>query len=353
MVTREILDRTMREKAASAGADIRECSFVSHEAQPDGSLRVKLRYRDGREEYENYDYVVGADGAGSQIAKSCGRIPVKHASAIQERLMLPDDAMEYYAHTAELYLGDDVFRPTFTAGSFPRATTSRSAPAAQTQKMPRNPHAFLEGASRHGGNKLRGARPDPLGGIRCLCSATKQARLRQNTMLVGDAGGWLRTRRVKRSYPRWRRDAWPRSTHSVLHATDHRSAAFTRTPEDLGRRKYGGDGVPTFSNFSIKRRSTYELQARVLRRHVRDARRPATTFDNYLFKEMAKMAPWRRDICAWRSRPQPARHRRLDAPAPAHRPSAAQIHCQRATPRGPAARSPRRPAADDTAVLAT
>ena len=120
MVTREVLDRTMREKATEAGADLREASFVSHEQQPDGTIRAKMRYRDGREEFENYDFLIGADGAGSLVAKSCGRKPVKHASAIQERLALPDDAMEYYKNTAELYLGDDI-SPDFYGWVFPKS----------------------------------------------------------------------------------------------------------------------------------------------------------------------------------------------------------------------------------------
>ena len=119
----------MREKAATAGADIRECSFVSHEAQPDGTLRVKLRYRDGREEYQNFDYVVGADGAGSQVAKSCGRVPVKHALAIQERLMLPTTPWNI-TRTPPNSISATTSRPTFTAGCFPRAIASRSELAA-------------------------------------------------------------------------------------------------------------------------------------------------------------------------------------------------------------------------------
>ena len=85
MLTREVLDRTLRAKAQDAGAELREAAFVSQEVQSDGKIRVKIRYRDEREEYLNCDALIGADGAGSAVAKSVGRPAVKHASAIQER----------------------------------------------------------------------------------------------------------------------------------------------------------------------------------------------------------------------------------------------------------------------------
>jgi geranylgeranyl reductase len=72
MVTREVLDRTMREKATKAGAELREASFVSHEETANG-VRVKLRYRDGREEIENFDYLIGADGADEISGGPLGR----------------------------------------------------------------------------------------------------------------------------------------------------------------------------------------------------------------------------------------------------------------------------------------
>ena len=70
MLTREVLDRTMRDKAQHVGADLREATFVSQESLSDGRLRVKLRYRSGREEYLTCDALIGADGAGSAVAKA-------------------------------------------------------------------------------------------------------------------------------------------------------------------------------------------------------------------------------------------------------------------------------------------
>ncbi len=187
MVTREVLDRAMREKATATGAELREASFVSHEETSDG-VRVKLRYRDGREEYENYDYLIGADGAGSAVAKSSGRVPVKHASAIQERLMLPDDAMEYYQSTAELYLGDDI-SPDFYGWVFPKSDHVAVGTGCRPEHANKS-YQFLEGVKARAGNKLRGARRILLEGHPLPMERYKKL-VYGRTMLVGDAGGMV------------------------------------------------------------------------------------------------------------------------------------------------------------------
>jgi geranylgeranyl reductase len=187
MVTREVLDRTMREKATKAGAELREASFVSHEETANG-VRVKLRYRDGREEIENFDYLIGADGAGSAVARSAGRAPTKHASAIQERLMLPDDAMEYYLETAELYLGDDI-SPDFYGWVFPKSDHVAVGTGCRPQHANKS-YAFLEGVKARAGDKLRGARRILLEGHPLPMERYKKL-VYGRTMLVGDAGGMV------------------------------------------------------------------------------------------------------------------------------------------------------------------
>jgi geranylgeranyl reductase len=273
----------MREKAATAGADIRECSFVSHEAQPDGTLRVKLRYRDGREEYQNFDYVVGADGAGSQVAKSCGRVPVKHASAIQERLMLPDDAMEYYANTAELYLGDDI-SPDFYGWVFPKSDRVAVGTGCKPEHANRS-YAFLEGVKARAGNKLRGSRRILLEGHPLPMQRYKRL-VYGNTMLVGDAGGMVAHTSGEGIY--FAMASGRRAAQTlVLHATDHRSP-LTRY-EKIWQKKYGA--MFDFLEFLEKASytSNFKREFFVDMCATRDVQQ--LTFDSYLFKEMAKMAP--------------------------------------------------------------
>ena len=282
MVTREVLDRTMRERAANAGADLREASFVSHEQLADG-VRVKLHYRDGREELVNYDYVIGADGAGSAVAKSCGRAPQRHASAIQERLALPDDAMAYYENTAELYLGDDI-SPDFYGWVFPKSdhvavgTGCRPEHANQT-------YQFLEGVKRRAGPKLRGARRILLEGHPLPMQRYKKF-VYGRTMLVGDAAGLVAHTSGEGIYFSM---ASARIAAQVLHlsATDHRTA-LTRY-EKLWQKKYGAmfDFLEFLEQISYTNNFAREFFVDMC--STRDVQR--FTFDSYLFKEMAQLKP--------------------------------------------------------------
>ncbi|MBD5656652.1 MAG: FAD-dependent monooxygenase [Candidatus Eremiobacteraeota bacterium] len=141
MVTRERLDRAMREKAQEAGADLREASFVSHEEDAHGKVHVKIRYRGGREETLVADALVGADGAGSTVAKSCGRPAIKHASAIQERLELSPTRRWNTIRIRPNSTSATTSRPTSTVGCFPRAITWPSVPVA-ARSMPIAPTRF-------------------------------------------------------------------------------------------------------------------------------------------------------------------------------------------------------------------
>ena len=65
------------------------------------------------------DMVVGADGANSRVAKEIGAGEYDYAIAFQERIRIPDAAMEYYKDLAEMYVGDDV-SPDFYGWVFPK-----------------------------------------------------------------------------------------------------------------------------------------------------------------------------------------------------------------------------------------
>ena len=283
MVTREVLDRTMREKATEAGADLREASFVSHEQQPDGTIRAKMRYRDGREEFENYDFLIGADGAGSLVAKSCGRKPVKHASAIQERLALPDDAMEYYKNTAELYLGDDI-SPDFYGWVFPKSDHVAVGTGCRPEHANQS-YAFLEGVKARAGSKLRGARRILLEGHPLPMQRYKKL-VYGNTLLVGDAGGMVAHTSGEGIYFSMASGRMAAQT-LVLRATDHRTA-LTKY-EKTWQKKYGAmfDFLEFLENWSYT--SNFKREFFVDMCSTRDVQQ--LTFDSYLFKEMAKMAP--------------------------------------------------------------
>jgi geranylgeranyl diphosphate/geranylgeranyl-bacteriochlorophyllide a reductase len=282
MVTREVLDRTMREKATLAGADLREASFVSHEETSDG-VRVRMRYRDGREAYETFDYIIGADGAGSNVAKSAGRIPVKHASAIQERLILPDDAMEYYLNTAELYLGDDV-SPDFYGWIFPKSDHVAVGTGCKPEHANRS-YAFLEGVKARAGDKLRGARRILLEGHPLPMQRYKKL-VYGRAMLVGDAGGMVAHTSGEGIY--FAMASGRMAAHVLhLHASDHRTKLAKY--EQLWQKKYG----QMFDFLEYLEKASYTTNKK--REYFVDMCSTRTvqafTFDSYLFKEMATMKP--------------------------------------------------------------
>lgn len=283
MVTRERLDRAMREKAQDAGADLREASFVSHEDLPDGKVRVRLRGRDGREEIVVADALVGADGAGSSVAKSCGRPAIKHASAIQERLVLPDDAMKYYETTAELYLGDDV-SPDFYGWVFPKSDHVAVGTGCRPEHANRS-YAFLEGVKRRAGDKLAGAKRILLEG-HPLPMARHKKLVYGRTLLVGDAGGMVAHTSGEGIYFSM---AAGRLAAQTLHAHFGDAKFSLERYEKAWQKRYGAmfDFLEVLERWSYRGNRNREFFVDMCdTKEVQEL-----TFDSYLFKEMAKVAP--------------------------------------------------------------
>ncbi len=282
MLTREVLDRTLRAKAQDAGAELREASYVSQDVQSDGKIRVKIRYRDEREEYLNCDAVIGADGAASAVAKSVGRPAVKHASAIQERIELPPDAMEFYENRAELYLGDDI-SPDFYGWVFPKSDHVAVGTGCRPEHANRS-YAFLEGVKARAGSKLRGAKRILLEGHPLPMNRNKKLVFGR-TLLVGDAGGMVAHTSGEGIYFSM---ASGRMAAQAVHAFFGYKEKL-ETYEKRFQQKYGSmfdflEFLEKASYTSNKRREWFTDMCR-----VRTVQR--LTFDSYLFKDMATVKP--------------------------------------------------------------
>ena len=282
MLTREILDRTLREKAQDAGAELREATFVSQEAQTDGTVRVKIRTRDGREEYINCDALIGADGAGSHVAKSVGRPVVRYASAIQERLELPADAMEYYENRAELYLGDDI-SPDFYGWVFPKSDHVAVGTGCRPEHANRS-YAFLEGVKKRAGGRLRGARRILLEGHPLPMSRNKKLVFGR-VMLVGDAGGMVAHTSGEGIY--FSMASARLAAESIVGYFGYNGKL--ENYEKRWQKKYGA----MFDFLEFLERVSYYGNTR--REWFTDMCRVPTvqrlTFDSYLFKDMATVRP--------------------------------------------------------------
>jgi len=282
MLTREVLDRTMREKAQKVGADLREATFVSHETRSDGSVRANIRYRDGREEYLNCDALIGADGAGSSVAKSVGRPAIRYASAIQERLELPEEAMDYYEDRAELYLGDDI-SPDFYGWVFPKGDHVAVGTGCRPEHANRS-YAFLEGVKARAGSKLRGAKRILLEGHPLPMSRNKKLVF-ERVLLVGDAGGMVAHTSGEGIYFSM---AAGRLAAQSLAAFEGYGEKL-ETYEKRWQKRYGS----MFDFLEFLERMSYTTNTR--REWFTDMCRVSTvqklTFDSYLFKDMATVKP--------------------------------------------------------------
>jgi geranylgeranyl reductase len=283
MVTREVLDRTMREKAQEGGAELREATFLSHEEDAHGKVHVKVRYKGGREETLVADALIGADGAGSAVAKSCGRPAIKHASAIQERLVLPPDAMAYYESTAELYLGDDV-SPDFYGWIFPKSDHVAVGTGCRPEHANRS-YAFLEGVKRRAGDKLHGAKRILLEG-HPLPMARYKKLVYGRTLLVGDAGGMVAHTSGEGIYFSM---AAGRLAAQTVHAYFGDAKFALQRYEKSWQKRYGSmfDFLEVLEKYSYRGNKNREFFVDMC--DTRDVQE--LTFDSYLFKEMANVTP--------------------------------------------------------------
>lgn len=282
MLKREVLDQTLREKAQHAGATLREAAFVSQEPLSDGRLRVTLRDRAQREHRINCDVLIGADGAGSLVAKSVGRPNVRHASAIQERLELPPDAMAYYENRAELYLGDDI-SPDFYGWVFPKEDHVAVGTGCRPEHANRS-YAFLEGVKARAGSKLRGARRILLEGHPLPMERNKRLVFGR-VLLVGDAGGMVAHTSGEGIY--FAMAAGRMAAQAILahFGFGEKLAAY----EKNWHKRYGSmfDFLSMLERFSYGSNKNREWFTDMCR--VRTVQR--LTFDSYLFKDMASVRP--------------------------------------------------------------
>lgn len=282
MLRREILDRTLREKAQNAGATLREAAFVSQEPQSDGRIRVKIRYRDEREEYLTCDALIGADGASSTVAKSVGRPAVRHASAIQERIELPDDAMAYYENRAELYLGDDI-SPDFYGWIFPKGDHVAVGTGCRPEHANRS-YAFLEGVKARAGPKLRGGKRILLEGHPLPMNRNKKLVFGR-ALLVGDAGGMVAHTSGEGIYFSMAAGRMAAQTLVGYFGFNEKLEKY----EKNWQKRYGA----MFDFLEFLERASYTSNKK--REWFSDMCRVPTvqrlTFDSYLFKDMANVKP--------------------------------------------------------------
>mmetsp|Transcript_1168 Transcript_1168/g.3278 ORF Transcript_1168/g.3278 Transcript_1168/m.3278 type:complete len:466 (+) Transcript_1168:117-1514(+) len=129
MTRREIMDKFLRDRAVEFGAKAINglVTEIKIPAASDNTTPYVIKYSDyadkangtGEAKTLEVDFIIGADGANSRVAKAIDAGDYNYAIAFQERIKIPDDKMAYYEELAEMYVGDDV-SPDFYAWVFPK-----------------------------------------------------------------------------------------------------------------------------------------------------------------------------------------------------------------------------------------
>ncbi|CAB1113060.1 unnamed protein product [Ectocarpus sp. CCAP 1310/34] len=127
MVRREVMDGFMRDRAIEKGAHAINglVNDIDVPADKDsGKYKIHFaRYekgsRKGVQDSEEFDLIIGSDGANSRVAKAMDAGAYNYAIAFQERIKISDEKMEFYEEMAEMYVGDDV-SPDFYGWVFPK-----------------------------------------------------------------------------------------------------------------------------------------------------------------------------------------------------------------------------------------
>ncbi|MFM8301835.1 MAG: geranylgeranyl diphosphate reductase [Gemmatimonadota bacterium] len=129
MVDRDVYDEWLRTRAASAGAVRRTGAFVRREHDADGVARVVYtdgRSRHGEERSVRARYIIGADGALSQVARQC--IPRadegKFVFAYHEIVESPTVDSDAFAHDRCDVYYQSPLSPDFYAWIFPHGKTT-------------------------------------------------------------------------------------------------------------------------------------------------------------------------------------------------------------------------------------
>jgi len=122
MTRREVLDGYLRDRAISLGTKAINALVLEVTAPNTQDGKYKIRFantNENKQEELEFDYVIGADGANSRVAKAADFGEYNYAIAFQERIKISDEKMKFYEELAEMYVGDDV-SPDFYGWVFPK-----------------------------------------------------------------------------------------------------------------------------------------------------------------------------------------------------------------------------------------
>ncbi len=284
MVRREKFDRYIRDRAADNGAELIEGKLDDVEFTPRG---IKATYLDRRQKSHiiEADAVVGADGAYSTVAKSLKLERLPMAVAYQERIRLPQHAMDFWEKRAALYLGDDV-SPDLYAWVFPKydhVAAGIGAGAGKTKE------------ARQLLNNLKHKLRDQLGeGLSIKFEAhhlpmhPRKYLSYDRAALVGDAAGLVQQTSGEGIY--WAMKSGEMAAQAIIKHVNAPTQANLRRDYDKPYWK-AYRTTYTFLQFLQKISYNSDLQREIFAKMCDDPDVQRLTFDSYLSKQI-QPAPW-------------------------------------------------------------
>ena len=117
MCRREVMDAYLRDRAFELGAvpcNALVTDITLGKGDKDKHVIKYTNFADNSNEEAEFDYIIGADGANSRVAKAMNAGEYNYAIAFQERIKIAEEKMNFYNELAEMYVGDDV-SPDFYA----------------------------------------------------------------------------------------------------------------------------------------------------------------------------------------------------------------------------------------------
>jgi geranylgeranyl reductase len=116
MVRREIFDAYLRKEAENAGAELIEGLFLNMRTGD----RIEVEYsKNGTTKKLSADFLIGADGANSSVARYIGAKSPEKFLAVQERVKVSSEQMDFYSDRCEFWYGSEI-SPNLYGWVFPK-----------------------------------------------------------------------------------------------------------------------------------------------------------------------------------------------------------------------------------------
>jgi geranylgeranyl reductase len=284
MTCREELDPFLRNRAVENGAQLIEGRLTELHVHAAG-VTVSYSPKNSRETHTlEATAVIGADGAYSTTAKLLNLPRVPLCVAIQQRVRLPEDKMQRWLDTADLYLGQKV-SPDLYAWAFPKAdhvALGCGAGAGKTQAI----RQLLE-------NLKERLAPQIAGGdiymeeAHALPMQPRQHIAFDRVLLVGDAAGLVVNTSGEGIY--WAMKSGDLAAKTLIQTLPDASLKALQTYEKRWWREYRT--MYTFLQWLQKWGYGSERQMEVFTDMCRNEDVQKLTFESYMYKRMTPV-PW-------------------------------------------------------------